>query len=94
MNNATGYCWWQTECDSAYLCEDVLWAIFAEVDEGGSGVCLHPGVAIVVHQMEQTGDDFVVKLLLKNWSEIGGHLSQRITTRKSDAGMLKKQDRK
>jgi hypothetical protein len=39
--------------------------------------------------MEQAWDNPIMKFLLKNWSEIGRHLTQSVTTGEANSWMLK-----
>ena len=49
---------------------------------------LHPGVSMIVHEMQQSRDDFVVELLLKIGCEVCGHLAEGVAAGKADAGVL------
>ena len=52
-------------------------------------VCLNSRVSGIVHEMEQAWDNPIVKFLLENWSKIGRHLTQGVTTGEANSWMLK-----
>lgn len=62
--------------------------ILSEVHERCTAVRLRARIVVIVEDGEQTGNDFVVELLLKRSLKIGRHLTQRIASSVSNARML------
>jgi hypothetical protein len=49
-----------------------------EVDEGGPGMGLNPGVGRIVHEEQQAGHHARVELLLEDRREVGRHLANGV----------------
>lgn len=50
---------------------------------------LNTGIGMVIHQMKESRDDFIVELLFEHWGKVGRHLSDGITGGKSNPRVLK-----
>ena len=52
---------------------------------------LNPRVGCIVHQMQESGNDPVVELLLEDGGEVRRHLTEGVATGEADSRVLKKQ---
>jgi hypothetical protein len=57
-------------------------------------MCLDSGICRIVHEVKQSGDDSVVKLLFEDRREVGRHLSEGVAASKADSGMLEQKNLK